>query len=225
VPETPRRSYRKLLSFMIGEKLWDEYRKCARSPSRAISMPTRPPSPPKEVSLALVPMNGYRRESPEAATGWTLLRKKFLPDRKASLPDESKMSVVQWAMWLPSRYSEYRTRTLDSTACTSHILRDRVVVPLRNNSGRSSVVIQELENETPEELTLLKEKFSSIYSSFSYSELAKITSDFSPGMCFRYISVIMPFCTSVTTNFCRYVLLTGHIGFFLCRVYSWRRWH
>jgi hypothetical protein len=225
VPETPRRSYRKLLSFMIGEKLWDEYRKCARSPSRAISMPTRPPSPPKEVSLALVPMNGYRRESPEAATGWTLLRKKILSDRKASLPDESKMSVVQWAMWLPSRYSEYRTRTLDSTACTSHILRDRVVVPLRNNSGRSSVVIQELENETPEELTLLKEKFSSIYSSFSYSELAKITSDFSPGMCFRYISVIMPFCTSVTTNFCRYVLLTGHIGFFLCRVYSWRRWH
>jgi hypothetical protein len=223
VPETPRRSYRRLLSSMIGEKLWDEYGKCARSPSRAITMPTRSPSPPKEVSLALVPVNGYRRESPEAATGWPFLRKKFLPDRKASLPDKSKMSVVKWVMWLPSRYSavspvhsEDRTRTLDSTACTSHILRDRVAVSLRNNSGRSSVVMEELEKETPEELTLLREKFPSIYSSFSYSELAKITSDFSPGMCFRYISVIMLFCTSITTNFCRYVLLTGHIGFFLC---------
>ncbi|GJN28698.1 hypothetical protein PR202_gb16855 [Eleusine coracana subsp. coracana] len=187
MPETPRRSYRKLLSSMIGEKLWDEYGKGCRSPSRAITMPTRSPTPPKEVSLALVPANGYRRESPEAATGWPLLRKKFLPDRKASLPDKSKMSVVQWAMRLPSRYStvspvhsEYRTRTLNSAANTSHILRDRVTGPLRNNSGRSSVVIEELEKETPEELTLLKEKFTSLYSSFSYSELAKITSDFSP---------------------------------------------
>jgi len=64
---------------------------------------------------------------------------------------------------------------------TSHILRDRVVVPLRSNSGKSSVVIEELEKETPEELTLLKEKFPSIYSSFSYRELAKITSNFSTG--------------------------------------------
>ncbi|TVU26269.1 hypothetical protein EJB05_28807 [Eragrostis curvula] len=187
MPETPRRSYRKLLSSMIGEKFWDEYGKGNRSPCRAITMPTRSPTPPKEVSLALVPVKACRRESPEAATGWPLLRKKFLPDRKASLPDKSKMSVVQWAMRLPSRYSavspvhsEYRTRTLDSPASTSHILRDRVAVPLRKNSGRSSVVIEELEKEAPEELTLLKEKFSSIYSSYSYSELAKITSNFSP---------------------------------------------
>ncbi|XP_062183271.1 protein kinase STUNTED-like [Phragmites australis] len=180
MPETPRRSYRKLLTSMIGDKLWDDYGKDIKSPSRAVTVP-------KEVSLSLVPMKGYRRESPEAATGWPLLRKKFLPDQKASLPDKSKMSVVQWAMRLPSRYSavspvhsEYRTRTPDSTTNTSHILRDRVVIPLRTNTGRSSVVIEELEKETPEELMLLKEKFSSIYSSFSYSELAKITSGFSP---------------------------------------------
>jgi hypothetical protein len=218
VPETPRRSYRELLSSMIREKLWDEYGRRTRSPSRANTMPLR------EVSLALVPANGYRRGSPEAATGWPLLGKKFLPDpdQKASLPDKSKIFVVQWAMWLPNRYSavspvhsEYRTRAVGSTACTSHILRDRVDVPLRNSSGRSSVVNEELEKETPEELTLLKEKISSIYSSFSYSELAKITSDFSPGMCCRYISVIMPFRISLTTSFCRHVLLTGHIGFFV----------
>jgi hypothetical protein len=181
---------------MIGEKLWDEHGKDSRSISRAVTMPMRPPpssmpmrSPArsKEASLALVPVKACRRESAEVATGWPLLRKKFLPDRKASLPDKSKMSVVQWAMRLPSRYSgvspvhsECRTTRPDSLS-TSHILRDRLVVPLRSNSGKSSVVIEELDKETPEELTLLKEKFSSIYSSFSYSELAKITSDFSPG--------------------------------------------
>ncbi|XP_062197501.1 protein kinase STUNTED-like isoform X2 [Phragmites australis] len=187
MPETPRRSYRKLLTSMIGEKHWDEYGKDNRSPSRAITMPTRSPTLPKEVPLALVPVKGYQRESPEGATGWPLLRKKFWPDRKAYLPEKSKMSVVQWAMRLPSRYSavspvhsEYITRRPDSTTNASHILHDRVVVPLRSNSGRSSVVIEELEKEIPEELTLLKEKFSSIYSSFSYSELANITSGFSP---------------------------------------------
>ncbi|CAO2145870.1 unnamed protein product [Urochloa humidicola] len=185
IPETPRRSYRKLLSSMIGERFWDEHGKDNRCISRAVTMPMRSPARPKEVSLALVPVKSCRSESPEVATGWPLLRKKFLPDRKASLPDKSKMSVVQWAMRLPSRYSavspvhsEYRTTRPDSTG-TSHILRDRLVVPLRSNSGKSSVVIEELDKETPEELTLLEEKFPSIYSSFSYSELAKITSDFS----------------------------------------------
>nr|CAB3491168.1 unnamed protein product [Digitaria exilis] len=186
IPETPRRSYRKLLSSMIGEKLWDEHGKDNRCISRAVTMPMKSPVRPKEVSLALVPVKGCRHESPQVATGWPLLRKKFLPDRKASLPDKSKMSVVQWAMRLPSRYSEVspvhseynRTTGPDSTS-VSHILRDRVVVPVRSNSGKCSVVIEELDKETPEELTLLKEKFSSIYSSFSYSDLAKITSDFS----------------------------------------------
>lgn len=184
--ETPRRSYRKLLT-SIGEKLLDDYVKDNRSISRAVTMPMRSPAPPKEVLLALVPVKGCRHESPEVATGWPLLRRKFLPDRKSALPDKSKMSVVQWAMRLPSRYSavspvhlEHRTTRPDSTTSASRILRDRVVVPSRNNSGRPSVVIEELDKEIPEELTSLKEKFSSIYSLYSYSELAKITSDFSP---------------------------------------------
>lgn len=197
--ETPRRSYRKLLT-SIGEKLLDDYVKDNRSISRAVTMPMRSPAPPKEVSLALVPVKGCRHELPEMATGWPLLRKKFLPDRKSVLPDKSKMSVVQWAMRLPSRYSavspvhlEHRTTRPDSTTSACHILRDRVVIPSRNNSGRSSVVIEELDKEIPEKLTSLKEKFSSIYSSYSYSELAKITSDFSPGMHFRFVSVIAIF--------------------------------
>jgi hypothetical protein len=52
------------------------------------------------------------------------------------------------------------------------------------------VVIEELDTEIPEELISLKEKFLSIYSSYSYDELAQITSDFSPGMHFRLVSVI-----------------------------------
>uniref|UniRef100_A0A0D9XQ03 Protein kinase domain-containing protein n=1 Tax=Leersia perrieri TaxID=77586 RepID=A0A0D9XQ03_9ORYZ len=192
--ETPRKSYRKLLTSMIGEKLRVECEQDNRSISRAVTMPTRSPAPTKEVSLALVPVKVHRRESPEVATGWPFLRKKFLPDRKSALHDRksalhdrSKMSVVQWAMRLPSRYSsaspvhsEYRNTRADTTSSTSRILRDRVVVPSENNSGISSVVIEELDKEIPEELISLKEKFPSMYSSFSYSELAKITSDFSP---------------------------------------------
>uniref|UniRef100_J3N6L6 Protein kinase domain-containing protein n=1 Tax=Oryza brachyantha TaxID=4533 RepID=J3N6L6_ORYBR len=187
VNETPRRSYRKLLTSMIGEKLRNDYEQDNRLISRAVTMPTSSPVPTKEVSLALVPVKVHRRESPEVATGWPFLRKKFLPDRKPALHDRSKISVVQWAMRLPSRYSsaspvrsEYRNTRPGTTTCASRILRDRVVVPSRSNSGKSSVVIEELDKEVPEELISLREKFPSVYSSFSYSELAKITSDFSP---------------------------------------------
>uniref|UniRef100_A0A0E0MDD6 Protein kinase domain-containing protein n=1 Tax=Oryza punctata TaxID=4537 RepID=A0A0E0MDD6_ORYPU len=185
--ETPRRSYRKLLTSVIGEKLQEQDN---RSIFRAVTMPPSSPAPTREVSLALVPVKVHHHESPEVATGWPFLRKKFLPDRKPASHDRSKMSVVQWAMRLPSRYSsaspvrsEYRTTTPDGITSSS-ILRDRVAVPLRSNSGKSSVVIEGLDNfsdkEIPEELITLKEKFPSVYSSFSYSELAKITSDFSP---------------------------------------------
>ncbi|KAM3293673.1 hypothetical protein ACQJBY_036923 [Aegilops geniculata] len=157
-PETPRRSYRKLLTSLIGERSQDECIKDNRSISRAVTMPMRSHTSPKEVSLALVPVKVCRRESPEVATGWPFLRKKLLPNRQDALSDKPKMSVVQWAMRLPSR----------------------VVIPSRSHSGSSSVVIEELDKETPEELISLKEKFLSLYSSYSYNELADITSNFSP---------------------------------------------
>ncbi|KAI4997575.1 probable receptor-like serine/threonine-protein kinase At5g57670 isoform X2 [Hordeum vulgare subsp. vulgare] len=156
-PETPRRSYRKLLTSLIGEKTHDECIKDNRSISRAVTMPMRSHTSSKEVSLALVPVKVCRRESPEVATGWPFLRKKLLPNRQDGLSDKPKMSVVQWAMRLPSR----------------------VVIPSRSNSGSSSVVIEELDTEIPQELISLKEKFLSLYSSYSYNELADITSNFS----------------------------------------------
>jgi len=148
-------------------------------------MPLRSSTPPKDISLALVPV---RRESPEVVTGWPFLRKKLLPNRQGVSPDKPKMSVVQWAMRLPSRYSavspahlEHRTTRPDSIIGAGRNLRDRVVViPSRSNSESSSVVIEELDDEIPEELISLKEKFLSIYSSYSYDELTKITSNFSP---------------------------------------------
>lgn len=186
-PETPRRSYRKLLTSLIGERTQDECIKDNRSISRAVTMPMRSHTSSKEVSLALVPVKVCRRESPEVATGWPFLRKKLLPNRQDALSDKPKMSVVQWAMRLPSRYSavspvhlEHRTTRPDSTNSASCILRDRVVIPSRSNSGSASVVIEELDTEIPEELISLKEKFLSLYSSYSYNELADITSNFSP---------------------------------------------
>ncbi|XP_047072279.1 protein kinase STUNTED-like [Lolium rigidum] len=187
-PETPRRSYRKLLTSLMGEKLPDECAQDNRCISRAVTMPSRSPARPKELSLALVPVKGCQRGSSEVVTGWPFLRKKLLPNRQDALSDKPKMSVVQWAMRLPSRYSavspahlEHRTTRPDSTISAGHTLRDRVVViPSRTSSESSSVVIEELDTEVPEELISLKEKFSSIYSVYSYDELAKITSDFSP---------------------------------------------
>jgi hypothetical protein len=185
----------------MGEKLPEEYTQDNRCISLAVTMPSRSPARPKELSLALVPVKGCHRGSSEVVTGWPFLRKKLLPNRQDALSDKPKMSVVQWAMRLPSRYSavspahlEHRTMRPDSTISAGHTLRDRVVViPSRTNSESSSVVIEELDTEVPEELISLKEKFSSIYSSYSYDELAKITSDFSPGMHLRIVSVIFHF--------------------------------
>ncbi|KAJ1265079.1 hypothetical protein BS78_08G050700 [Paspalum vaginatum] len=77
----------------------------------------------------------HGHESPRIAAGWPLLN-------KDGIPEASEISVVQWAMQLPTRCSD--------------------------------------DKQVPEELVALRDRYSSKYTVFSYSELAKITNGFSP---------------------------------------------
>jgi hypothetical protein len=90
------------------------------------------------------------------AAGWPLLKKDNMP----ALPELSEVSVVEWAMQLPTRCSD------------------------QSSDERGE------EKPVPEELVSLRDKYSSKYTVFRYSELAKITNGFSPGTSLFQISML-----------------------------------
>jgi hypothetical protein len=108
------------------------------------------------------PARCHRRELPEVAAGWPLLRKDIMP----ASPEGSEVSVVEWAMQLPSRCS-----------------------PLMPVS--SDPVTEEASEQVQEELASIREKYSSTYTMFSYSDLARITSNFSPGTYTMHFIIIL----------------------------------
>jgi hypothetical protein len=148
VVETPRRLYRKLLdattTVAAGDKAQDDLAIGNGWPFRR-NMSESLVSP--RVRFLSPARSAHKRqdELPKVAAGWPLLRKEI----KSALQDSSEVSVVQWAMNLPTRWS---------------LASSEQMVPV------------------PEELVVLREKYSSKYTVFSYSELAKITDNFSPGM-------------------------------------------
>ncbi|CAL9121942.1 unnamed protein product [Musa textilis] len=121
-------------------------------------------------------------DSSEARPGWPLLRKAVLCNRRTASADGS--SVVQWAMRLPSRFSAASAvhpdhRPVNSDARADH-RRDAecgTVVPAEDTS---SPLLHKEEHKIPKELEHLREKYSSICRLFSYKELGRMTSDFSP---------------------------------------------
>ncbi|XP_074574530.1 protein kinase STUNTED-like [Curcuma longa] len=96
----------------------------------------------------------------EVRLGWPLLRKRVPPDTRTASTDGSHISVVQWAMRLPSRFSAASTVHPDSKPMHSHTVEE--------------------ETEFPKELEHLRDKCSSVCRLFSYKELAHMTSGFSP---------------------------------------------
>ncbi|GJN13645.1 hypothetical protein PR202_gb00370 [Eleusine coracana subsp. coracana] len=166
--ETPRRLYRKLFDVtMTGgdnksqdDLAIDQYHGRATCQNMSVSMSAL-------VSPRLRSLTPLRsQKKPEVAAGWPLLRKDF---KSALLPEDSsssEISVVQWAMKLPTRCSQ--VSPVDSEQISS----DKEV-----DLGKLSPEIEEEEgNQVPEELVALREK----YTIFSYSELAKMTHNFSP---------------------------------------------
>ncbi|KAE9446520.1 hypothetical protein C3L33_21594, partial [Rhododendron williamsianum] len=125
---------------------------------------------PSSISLLIT-------EMPERKFGWPLLRRAFLPDRQ--------ISVVQWAMQLPSRncflsaYSKQSTcnqqedqsSELDGESGAIVLVgADTLSAPSSPSSSRS----------IPEELEGLHEKYSSTCRLFKYQELLRATSNFIP---------------------------------------------
>lgn len=141
-----------------------------------------------ENSLAIVPVKattGADREVVELKPGWPLLHRKILSDRK--------ISVVQWAMRLPSRNLSYAA---DHDHKTNDCDRgeDRFL-GLDSKSGALVLVDAEIgtaaspecnSRSMPKELEGLHEKYSSTCRLFNYQELLSATSNFLPGVYFLF---------------------------------------
>jgi hypothetical protein len=142
-------------------------------------------------SLAMVPVKVtdagssvktlHDRESNYLKPGWPLLGRISSSDRKnseRSLP--RRLSVVQWAMQLPSRnisFNKDKFLGLDS--------KSGALVPVDAEIGtiaspdRKSISV-------PKELEGLHEKYSSTCRLFNYQELVSATSNFLPGLYFDF---------------------------------------
>uniref|UniRef100_A0A0D9XXG7 Protein kinase domain-containing protein n=1 Tax=Leersia perrieri TaxID=77586 RepID=A0A0D9XXG7_9ORYZ len=176
--ETPRRIYRKLVgaATMIVREKSDENSAIAggaRRLRRSISTPTtRAPVSPV---VSFTPRSSAKRpqfwESPELAAGWPLLS----PDMKSAVPEWTEISVAQWAMQLPNRCPAQSPLNPGKNSG------DEEASPaITVSSESSSPAINETAEQISEELELLREKYSSKYTMFCYSELARITCNFSP---------------------------------------------
>ncbi|KAG8660525.1 probable receptor-like serine/threonine-protein kinase At5g57670 isoform X2 [Manihot esculenta] len=147
-------------------------------------------------SLALVPVpkveapscsvSSLIRQVPELKPGWPLLRRAFLPDRQSS--DRSsvrQISVVQWAMRLPSRQFSSYISNLDhkhngcdqaenqsgldgESGAIVPIGTEKLTVPASPSHPKS----------LPKELEGLHEKYSATCRLFNYQELLAATSNF-----------------------------------------------
>ncbi|KAJ0969482.1 hypothetical protein J5N97_022359 [Dioscorea zingiberensis] len=117
---------------------------------------------------------------PEVKSGWQLIHKVLLSDKKIASKDRPKKSMVPWAMWLLQRNSlspaaHSNPKVIKSEAdVTSNIDKDSASV-----SSCSSDSIEYV-GDIAKELESLREKYSSACRLFSYKELMHATCNFSP---------------------------------------------
>lgn len=125
------------------------------------------------------------KELPELKPGWPLLRRANLTDRKASeRPSVARISVVQWALRLPTRHCSYATNS-DHKRITYYPGEDQSS-NLNAENGAIVPVAPSYSSEhsarrLPKELEGLHEKYSSICTLFKYRQLLAATSNFWPG--------------------------------------------
>lgn len=127
---------------------------------------------PSSISLLIT-------EMPERKFGWPLLRRPFLPDRQ--------ISVVQWAMQLPSRNCFSSAYSKQSTCNqledqSSELDGDSGAIVLVGADALSAPSSPSSSRSIPEELEGLNEKYSSTCRLFKYQELLRATSNFTPGL-------------------------------------------
>jgi hypothetical protein len=152
-------------------------------------------------SLALVPVPRVEEPTssvstligqvPELKPGWPLLRSSVLPNRKTSNRSlVRQISVVQWAMRLPSRQLSLSTVNSDHKQDVS----DKGEEQLNLDGESGAIVAVGMETATaplspdhnsrslPKELEGLHEKYSATCRLFQYQELLSATSNFLAGL-------------------------------------------
>uniref|UniRef100_A0A2P2L387 Uncharacterized protein MANES_02G168800 n=1 Tax=Rhizophora mucronata TaxID=61149 RepID=A0A2P2L387_RHIMU len=149
--------------------------------SLAIVPLSKPEAPPSHSRSLLV------RQLPELKPGWPLLRRAVLPDQqvleKSSL---TRISVVQWAMRLPSRQISLSSANLDhkrndcdqADEKSNPDGESRAIVPVGVEVGTAPPSPKHSLKNLPKELEGLHEKYSATCRLFKYQELLSATSSF-----------------------------------------------
>lgn len=150
----------------------------------------------RDSSMAIVPMQKVEvasgsvslllRELCEVKPGWPLLRSAMVSNTSASqIQQVRQISVVQWAMRLPSRYCLYMENSTRKDYDSSNHDQDHqldgesgAIVPVGNEA---SVPSSPDSRSLPEELVGLHEKYSATCRLFKFKELELATSNFRQG--------------------------------------------
>ncbi|KAK6939930.1 Protein kinase domain [Dillenia turbinata] len=144
----------------------------------------------EETSLALVPVKTMQVSSSISSLirerpGWPLLRRAFLIDKQSAVrPMTRQISVVQWALRLPTRRTlsltnlEHEGTSLNHEDHSSYLNGENgAIVPVDTSSTSSP---DNSWTSLPSELQALCEKYSSTCRLFKYKELLSATSNFRP---------------------------------------------
>jgi hypothetical protein len=159
-------------------------------------------------SLAIVPVQKEEaasssislliKEIPELKPGWPLLHRTVLSDRKVSERSlVRQISVVQWALRLPSRHyscttiSDHKQIRYDQGEDQSSNLdaESGAIVPVATETLAAPRSPEHCPRRVPKELEGLHEKYSSTCRLFMYQELLSATSNFLPGLFWSTIHI------------------------------------
>lgn len=146
--------------------------------------------PVKKLEIASSSVSLLLRELPELKPGWPLLRRAIMSNRSSSYNSQVRqLSVVQWAMRLPSRYFlfiEHSTRkdsdpNHDQDQSSKLDGETGAIVPVGNETVSVPSCPNRVPRSLPEELEGLHEKYSATCRLFKFRELESATSNFTPG--------------------------------------------
>nr|GMD85210.1 probable receptor-like serine/threonine-protein kinase At5g57670 [Ipomoea batatas] len=142
--------------------------------------------PVEELEAASTSISQLVKELPEVRPGWPLLRGAVFSNRQVTDGSSvQQISVVQWALRLPSRHP-LSVEDLDKKGVSSDAKNNAfkldgesgAIVPF-SNENISNPYSPEKSGSVPEELACLHEKYAATCRLFKYQELVSATLDFS----------------------------------------------
>lgn len=151
--------------------------------------------PVKKLEIASCSVSLLLRELPELKPGWPLLRRAITSNRSPSYNSQVRqISVVQWAMRLPSRYCLFIEHSTRKDSDPNHD-QDKpskldgetgAIVPVGNETMSVPSCLNRVPRSLPDELEGLHEKYSATCRLFKFRELESATSNFTPGFCLNF---------------------------------------